>query len=772
MPLSPGARLGSYEIVSALGAGGMGEVYRARDQRLGREVAIKVLPEAVASHADRLARFEREARTVAALNHPNVVTLFAIEEANGIRFLAMELVEGQNLDRLVTPGGLPLSRVLDLAVPLADALTAAHERGVVHRDLKPANVMVTREGRLKVLDFGLAKSQAGDVVSDQTQAATVAAPLSGAGQVLGTVPYMAPEQVRGAATDARTDLFSLGILLYELLTGRRPFGGATPADVSSAILRDAPAPLRAARPDLPADIERIVGRCLEKDPDRRFQTAKDVRNELELVRRPLEPGHASSLSGVGVRDTAAREAPSVAVLPFANRSRDEADEYFAEGLGDELLSVLVKIRGLRVAARTSSSQFKGTQDDVATIGRKLNVAALLEGSVRKAGNRVRISVQLVKVADGYHLWSETFDRTLDDIFAVQDDIAQSVVKELRTTLLGELPDSKASGEVHAEVAAAAIGRGNDAEAHRLFLQGRYFVNRLGDVDFARGIALLRQALAIEPGHALAWASLSWAETISAITGSVPLAGGITRAREAAARALAIQPDLAEGHLAMGTIKLWHDFDWAGADASFRRALELSPGNADVLRGNALVALISERYDESVALCRRALEQDPLAVSSYTFLARACNAMGRLAEAEEAFRRAIEISPASNSSHCLLALVLDEQGRREEALAVALGETAEWARLFALSVVHFHSGRLEESAQALRSLTETMADHAAYQIAVTHSVRGETDAAFEWLERAYRQRDAGLAVMRSHRQLRPLHADPRWAQIVAKMRFPV
>jgi len=771
MPLSPGARLGSYEIVAALGAGGMGEVYRARDQRLGREVAIKVLPEAVASHPDRLARFEREARTVAALNHPNVVTLFAIEEANGIRFLAMELVEGQNLDRLVTPGGLPLARVLDLAVPLADALTAAHERGVVHRDLKPANVMVTREGRLKVLDFGLAKSQASDVVSDQTQAATVVSPLSSAGQVVGTVPYMAPEQIRGETADARTDLFSLGILLYELLTGRRPFGGATPADVSSAILRDAPAPVRASRVDLPADIERIVGRCLEKDPERRFQTAKDVRNELELVRRSLEPSHVSAMSGARARETAVHEAPSVAVLPFANRSRDDADEYFAEGLADELLSVLVKIRGLRVAARSSSSQFKDTHEDVATIGRKLNVAALLEGSVRMSGNRVRISVQLVKVADGYHLWSETFDRTLDDIFAVQDDIAQSVVKELRTTLLGEAADSKASGEVNAEVAAAAIGRGSDAEAHRLYLQGRFFANRLGDTDLTRGISLLRQALAIEPDHALAWAALSWAETLSAITGSVPLAGGISRAREAAARALTIQPDLAEGHLAMGTVQLWHDFDWAGAEASIRRALELSPGSAEVLRASGVLSHIFGRYEESVALCRRALEQDPLSVSSYTYLARACNAMGRLAEAEEAFRRAIEISPGANSSHCLLALILVEQGRQDEALAMALGESSEWGRLFALSIVHFHGGRLEESTRALDQLKVTMADHAAYQIAVTHAVRGEVDEAFEWLERAYRQRDSGLAVMRTHRQLAPLYNDPRWAQLLAKMRFP-
>jgi serine/threonine protein kinase/tetratricopeptide (TPR) repeat protein len=770
MTLSTGTRLGTYEILAPLGAGGMGEVHRARDTRLGRDVALKVLPANVATDSGRLARFEREARTVAGLNHPNIVTLYSVEDEDGVRFLTMELVEGQSLDRQVTPGGLPLARVLDLAVPLADALAAAHERGVVHRDLKPANVMVTREGRVKVLDFGLAKTHAAEFHSDATQAETVAAPLSSEGQVMGTVPYMSPEQIRGETVDARTDLFALGIVLYELLTGRRPFGGATSADVSSAILRDVAAPVRSSRVDLPADIERIVSRCLEKDPERRFQTAKDVRNELELVRRSLDPSAASAPSGMRPAAPAAQELPSIAVLPFASRSRDEEDEYFAEGLADELLSVLAKIRGLRVAARTSSAQFKGTTEDLAAIGRKLNVATLLEGSVRKSGNRVRISVQLVKVADGFHLWSETFDRTLEDIFAVQDDIAQSVVKELRSALLGEEPDSKASGEVKAEVAVAAIGRGTNAEAHRLFLQGRYFVNRLGEEDVARGIALLRQALAVEPTLALAWAWISWAETLSAITGHTELASGIARAQEAVSRAMALEPDMAEGHLARGWIQMWYDFDWHGAEASFARARELAPGNADAMRAAGLLALIQLRFDDALELCLAALEQDPLSISSYTIVARAYIALKRLSEAEVAFRKGLEISPTATSIQGLLALVLDEQGRYDEAIALALKEPAKWARLFALGIVQYHAGRPEESKQALDALTEFGATDSAYQIAVVHTVRGEVDAAFEWLERAYVQRDSGLAFMRVHRQLRPLANDPRWGPFLAKMGF--
>src|SRR6266850_6235185 len=428
MPLTSGTRIGTYLITGPLGAGGMGEVYRARDTRLGREVAIKVLPAGVASNPDRLARFEREARTIAGLNHPNVVTLFSVEDEGGIRFLTMELVEGQSLDRVVKAGGLPLTRVLELSIPLANALVAAHERGVIHRDLKPANVMVTHDDWVKVLDFGLAKVAAGEGSSpDATVDATAGAPLSGEGQVLGTVPYMAPEQIRGETVDARSDLFALGVILYELATGKRPFTATSSAPASGAASQGAPAPVS---PLSPAPLSPV----------------------------PASPAPSSGW-GYGSAPGGAREVPSIAVLPFVNRSRGEEDEYFSDGLADELLNVLTKVRGLRVAARASSFQFKGKNEDLAVIGEKLNAAALLDGSVRKSGNRVRISVQLVKAADRVQLWSETYDRSLDDIFAVQDDIAQSVVKELRTTLLGEQPDSEASGLAKADVAVAEKGHG-------------------------------------------------------------------------------------------------------------------------------------------------------------------------------------------------------------------------------------------------------------------------------------------------------------------------
>ncbi|HEY3156507.1 MAG TPA: protein kinase [Candidatus Eisenbacteria bacterium] len=803
MPLTSGTRIGTYVVTGPLGAGGMGEVYRARDTRLGREVAIKVLPEGVAANPDRLARFEREARTIAGLNHPNVVTLFSVEDEGGIRFLTMELVEGQSLDRIVKPGGLPLARVLELSIPLANALVAAHERGVIHRDLKPANVMVTHDDWVKVLDFGLAKVAAREGASpDATVGATAGTPLSGEGQVLGTVPYMAPEQIRGETVDARSDLFALGVILYELATGRRPFTGTSPADVSSSILRDVPVPVLSVRADLPRDLNRIIARCLEKNPRDRFQTARDVMNELRYVQREIESGAIaaapasvspppvspaplspaplspvpsspapSSGSGYGsVPGGGSREVPSIAVLPFVNRSRGEEDEYFSDGLADELLNVLTKVRGLRVAARASSFQFKGKNEDVAVIGEKLNAATLLDGSVRKSGNRVRISVQLVKAADRVQLWSETYDRSLDDIFAVQDDIAQSVVKELRATLLGEAPDSDASRKAEAEVARAAKGHGTNPEAHRLYLQGKYLIERVTEQDTAQGLRYLNEALALDPTHALAWTEVARAHANSGGYGWDSTFEGYRKAREAANRAIQLAPDLAEGYLRLSGVQRLHDWDWKAAEASTRRALELAPGNPEVMRSNAGLLHLLGRYDEAERLYRSAVEQDPLSSAAYRAMALVYRSMDRLKEAEQAMRKGIELSPMHVGARQVLAIALSEQGRNEEALAEAQAEPAEWARLTALALVYFQLGQRSESDQALADLVAKHSINAPYQIAAVHASRGDVEAAFSWLDRAIAEKDAGAAQTRCERVFRVMHADPRWIPLMRKLGF--
>jgi TolB-like protein/lipoprotein NlpI len=766
MLLTSGARLGSYEIVDPLGAGGMGEVYRARDARLGRDVAVKVLPADVGSSPDRLARFEREARTVAALNHPNIVVLYSIEEDAGTRFLTMELVEGRNLAALVTPGGLPMGQVLDLALPLADALTAAHEKGVVHRDLKPANVMVTREGRVKVLDFGLAKLAGPAAELLHTQAETLASPISIVGEVMGTAPYMAPEQIRGETVDARADLFAFGVLLYELVAGRRPFAGHTLADVSAAILRDRPAPLARLRADLPADLERIVERCLEKNPRDRFQTALDIANELRALRRSLELGLPLAPRPASVK------VASVAVLPFANRSGSADDEYFSDGLADELLGVLAKVRGLRVAARMSAFHFKGKDTTIAEVGHALNVATVLEGSVRKAGNRVRISVQLVKVSDGDHLWSEQYDRTLDDLFAVQDEIAQSVARELRTALLGEQADVGASGEMQADLARAAKGRTTNVEAYRLFLHGRHLIARRTRADNAKGIEYLKQALALDPDFALAWSDLGVACSREALLNWGPREECVRQTREALARALELEPELADGHAAMASVRMDYDWDWRGAEASARRALELAPGNPYVLRIAGVLAVNQDRFEEAADLDRRALELDPLSAAGYHNLGRVLHAADRLTESEQAFRKALELAPQRVLTHAELALALLDQGRGEEARAAAMSEPFEMIRCWVLAIVHHGLGHAAESEQALQEVIGRFAEGSASQIAEVYAIRGETDTAFAWLDRAYADREVGLLEIKSIPRFRALHGDPRWAALLRNMGFDV
>ena len=753
MPLSSGSRLGTYEILGPLGAGGMGEVYRARDLRLGRSIAIKVLPDTVASDPHRLAQFEREARTVAGLNHPNIVTLHSIEEEDGVRFLTMELVEGQTLSTLVGPGGLPVPKILELAVALTDALVAAHERGVVHRDLKPGNVMVNREGRVKVLDFGLAKmveASGNDFTIDLTLPAKE-------GQIVGTVPYMAPEQLRGEPADARSDLFALGVMLHELATGRRPFTGNGMAEIGSSILRDAPEPLRRLRSDFPAALERIVERCLAKSPANRVQTALDVNNELRALRKSLERGPADVPRGEGIA--------TVAVLPFVNRSASADDEYFSDGLADELLNVLAKIQGLRVSARASSFRFKGKDVPLDEIGRALNVATILDGSVRKAGNRVRISVQLVNVSDGYHVWSETYDRTLDDIFAVQDDIARSVVKELRTALLGEEADSDASGQAKAEIARAAKGRTTDPEVHRLMLLARHVLGRRTRQDMAHAVEHYEKALELDPNAASAWVELGRVYYLQGGMGWAPLARAVDRGRQAVERALSIEPDLGEAYALMARIQM-DALDWRAAEASYARALELDPSSANVLGGAAMLSCSRGRLEEARTQLIRSLENDPLSAGTHQVLGTTLRTMGRFGEAEASFQRALELAPEGTLNHAHYALLLVDMDRKEEALREAEREAGEIYRPWALCIVHHALGQRTESDAMLAQLIENGAEDAAFQVATAYAARGEIDQAFEWLERAYRQHDPGLTSIGWSRA--QLESDPRWPEFLKKL----
>ena len=464
----------------------------------------------------------------------------------------------------------------------------------------------------------------------------------------------------------------------------------------------------------------------------------------------------------------ADEAPSIAVLPFVNMSRDEENEYFADGLSEELLNVLVKIRGLRVASRTSAFSFKGKDVDIATVAQKLNVATVLEGSVRKSGKRVRITVQLIEVASDSHLWSETYDRELDDIFAVQDDIAQSVVKELRAALMGAPGTSASNRTAAADVREAALGRSDNPEAFQLYLQGKFFGERTTQADTDRAIGFFQRALALDPNFALAWTGLSRIHQVQAGFGFAPIDDGYERAREAANHALRIAPDLAEGHIELGLVQESHDWNWAAADKSFRRALELAPGDAHALMSAAGLARVLGRFDEGMKLTRMAVALDPLSVRTHRQMALVFMMAGRLDEAAAAFQHALDLSPGAGLTHAFLAVTRLLQGRGEEALTIAREESHDVFRCVALAMVHHALGNQSESDAALKTLIDGFGWTAAYQVAEVCAQRGELDKAFEWLERAYAQRDPGVVFSAHDKFLRPLHGDPRWTPFLHKI----
>ncbi len=554
MAVAPGARVGPYEIQALLGSGGMGDVYKATDTRLGRTVAIKFLKGA---HLERL---EREARAIAALNHPNICTIHDV----GPDYLVMEYLEGAPLG-----SSMPLETAIRLALQIAAALEAAHAKGIVHRDLKPGNIFVTGAG-VKLLDFGLAKLRSAGENSDDTLSMTMA------GTVVGTVAYMSPEQAQAKPLDARSDIFSFGLVLYEMLSGQRAFSAETGIAVMAAIVRDEPKPLKAG-----PELEKIVARCLRKNPAERFQSMTEVRAALELV--SVKP---------------ADDQPSIAVLPFSNMSADKENEYFSDGLAEEILNALVRVPGLKVTARTSSFAFRGKEQDIRGIAEALGVKTILEGSVRRAGNRVRVTAQLINAADGYHLWSERYDRELTDVFAVQDEIAAAIAGALKLKLSGE--------------AAPAHRHTPKVEAYEAYLKGRYHLQKATPEGWARAKDFFEQAIALDPefgephfvlsGHYL----LLWANGVRPAEEMVPLV------RDEARRAAALSYEAGHGILAM--VAAAHDHDWKAAEHQFQLALKTAQAPFELNLAYATWFLLpSGRVQEAEALMEKTVASDPLNV---------------------------------------------------------------------------------------------------------------------------------------------------------------
>jgi serine/threonine protein kinase/Tfp pilus assembly protein PilF len=759
MKLEKGTLLGSYSVGELLGSGGMGEVYRARDSRLKRDVAIKVLPERFAEDPTALARFELEAQSVAALSHPNILAIHDFGRHEGVSFAVMELLEGETLRETMERTSFSSRKVLEIARQIAGGLVAAHAKGIVHRDLKPENIFVTSDGRVKILDFGLAK-QDPVVISHESETAELTLGHSRPGAVVGTISYMSPEQVRGLPVDQRTDIFSLGVLLYEMLSGERPFRGESSADVMGAILREDPRDFSGTESFVSPVLQRIVSRCLEKDAQNRFQTARDLVFALETI-TDLEPGNHSSRA-FAVETQAAESPTSVAVLPFANMSPDADQDYFCEGMAEEIISALGTINGLRVAARSSAFRFTGKALDVREVGRALGVQSVLEGSVRTVGTRIRVTVELVDVDSGYQIWSERYDRIMDDIFALQDEISERVVQALQMKL-------ETGADVELKRPTGSL------EAYQLYLKGQHNWYKRETGSLQKAAEFFELAVEEDPSYALAYAGLVITYCSLAYYGMEPAAAR-TKASAAAERAASLAPDLAEVRAALGLHASWFAYDWGTAEREFQAAVKANPSYALAHCWHSFMLSSVMRGDEAVQAATRAREVDPLSPYANTCLGLALVSAGRRTEALPALEEAVDIDADSLYSLWVLGANYGALGRHEEAAtilkkAVMLSDRGAYY-LSWLGWAYGIAGQREKAEKILEELSATTSGEDVQPIAFVqiHSGLGNIDLAFEWLERAAAEGDPAVTFV-GVPAMDPLRDDPRFESVRKRLGIP-
>ena len=718
MRIEPGASLGRYRLLERIGTGGMGVVWKALDTRLRREVAIKLLPGEPEADSKALAAFEHEARAVAALNHPNIVTIHSVEEADGIHFFTMELLAGHTLRELIPAGGMAVDRALEIALAVIGALGAAHARGIVHRDLKPANVAITLDGQVKLLDFGLAQMRRPEPVPGGTEAATAVGARDE--RVVGTLHYMAPEQVRGRDVDARADIFAFGVILYEMLTGRRPFEGQTIQTLTAAILMDALLPPSRLRPELPRRLDEVVVRCTEKDRALRLQSAEDVRDLLTGVRREVQAAGGEPM-------------PSVAVLPFADMSQEKDQDYFCEGVAEEIITSLAQLRTLHVASRISSFQFKGAPLDSREIGRRLGVRHLLEGSVRKAAGRLRVTIELTDVEAGYCLWSGRYDREMKDVFAIQEEIAKQVVQAFELT---------PSTSRRAGLARPSTG---DVEAYEFYLKGRmyfYQYNRRG-AEFAR--QMFAKAIELDPGYALAHAGLADCSTFlfMHVIGREEMREA---ALAAARRAVELGPEMAGTHVALGlALSLTQDHD--AAEREFDRALELDPRLFEAHYFYARTSFMQGKVDKAVRLYEEASALRPEDYQAPLLVGQLYEDLKQPEKAEAARRRGLKAAEARLALHpddvralYMGANALVGLGERERGL--------EWAqRAFVLD---------PDDAMLL------------YNLACIYAMAGHGEEALDFIERSVRAGMNRPAWVKNDSNLDSIRDHPRFQAVVRQL----
>jgi eukaryotic-like serine/threonine-protein kinase len=756
MSLAAGIRLGPYEIIAPLGAGGMGEVYRARDTRLAREVAVKVLPERLARDAELARRFEREAKAVAALSHPNILTIHDVGTHGDISYAVTELLEGETLAARLSLGPLPWPAAVEVATAVAEGLSAAHARGIIHRDLKPENIFLTSDGRIKILDFGLARHKLAASRPEETSAPTQAA-LTDPGWVMGTAAYMSPEQARGEPADVPSDIFSLGCVLYEAASGHRPFRGKTPAEMMASILRDPAPTLSEEKPDVPQEISVLIAHCLEKQPNERFQSARDLAFALRAARTAGAPKTPSGRH--------LRAIDSVAILPFANASGDPEAEYLSDGITETIISQLSRLPNLRVMARSTVFRYKGSGVDPIAAGRELKVGAVVTGRVFHRGDDLVIKTELVDLADGSQLWGERHARKIADVLAIENEIAEHISESLRLKLSGEEKEQLVRRSTE------------NQEAYRLYLRGRFFWNKRTEEGLRRGIEYFRQAIEVDPDYAVAYVGIAHSYAVLGFHAIAPPGEAFPRAKAAALKALELDPSLAEARAPLAYALHYYDWNWNESEREYRRCLEAAPQDATAHNYYASLLTSLGRFEEALKEWRRAQELDPLsliiraATGWFFYVAR------RYDEAIREAKKTLEMDPTFAVARRVLGLSFQKTSRPDEAIeelrkAVELsgGSTqylADLGRAFATA------GREAEARRTLEELEEFSKSRyvSPYFTAAVHLALGDRDRALDGLEQACAERSLGMTFLKVDPNLDDLRAEPRFMDLVRRVGLP-